>query len=169
MALRARTRHRKLSLRGKDGVGKSLFCLGANPNANPKSRRLLRIFKYLAVPGSLVSCCKYLLLPLCHGRGREFESRRPRHFFQAARRNSLRPFETQKGHVSRPFCAHFLVLPRVLLGFRWCRFPVHQGGQRRSHPKKVRFMLSESQYLRVKRPPALPLQSRRIFLYRFVE
>jgi hypothetical protein len=53
-----------------------------NPNANPRSIRLLRIFKYLAVPGSLVSCCKYSLLPLCHGRGREFESRRPRHSFQ---------------------------------------------------------------------------------------
>jgi hypothetical protein len=36
-----------------------------------------RIYKYLAVPNSLVSCCKYLLLPLCHGRGREFESSPP--------------------------------------------------------------------------------------------
>jgi hypothetical protein len=53
----------------------------SNPNTNPRFIRLLRIFKYLAVPGSLVSCCKYSLLPLCYGRGREFESRRPRHFF----------------------------------------------------------------------------------------
>ena len=30
-----------------------------NPNANPRSLRLLRIFKYLAVPGSLVSTCCY--------------------------------------------------------------------------------------------------------------
>jgi hypothetical protein len=36
----------------------------------------------LAVPSSPVSYCKYLLLPLCHGRGREFESRRPRHILK---------------------------------------------------------------------------------------
>ena len=48
-----------------------------NPNFNPRSDRLRRIYKYLAVPRSLVSCCKCLLLPLCHDRGREFESRRP--------------------------------------------------------------------------------------------
>ena len=41
-----------------------------NPFANPRYARLLRIFKYLAVPSSLVSYCKYLLSPLCHGRGR---------------------------------------------------------------------------------------------------
>jgi hypothetical protein len=52
-----------------------------NPSPNPRSERLRRIYKYLAVPCSLVSYCKYLLLPLCHGRGREFESRRPRHSF----------------------------------------------------------------------------------------
>jgi hypothetical protein len=46
---------------------------------NPRSARLLRIIKYVAVPKSLGSCCKYLLFPLCHSRGREFESRRPRH------------------------------------------------------------------------------------------
>jgi tRNA U38,U39,U40 pseudouridine synthase TruA len=46
-----------------------------NPNFNPRSDRLRRIYKYLAVPRSLVSCCKCLLLPLCHDRGREFESR----------------------------------------------------------------------------------------------
>jgi hypothetical protein len=50
-----------------------------NPYSNPRFGRLRRICKYLAVPCSLVSCCKYLLLPLCHDRGREFESRRPRH------------------------------------------------------------------------------------------
>jgi len=38
-----------------------------NPNANPRFVRLLRIIKYLAVARSLVSCCKYLLFPLCHG------------------------------------------------------------------------------------------------------
>jgi hypothetical protein len=38
-----------------------------NPNANPRCVRLLRIIKYLAVLRSLVSCCKYLLFPLCHG------------------------------------------------------------------------------------------------------
>ena len=33
------------------------------------------------LPLSLASCCKYLLFPLCHGRGRDFESRRPRQLF----------------------------------------------------------------------------------------
>lgn len=32
-----------------------------NPSSNPKSGRLARTYKYLAVPGGLVSCCKYLL------------------------------------------------------------------------------------------------------------
>ena len=31
---------------------------------NPRLTRLLRIIKYLAVPGSLVSYCKHLLSPL---------------------------------------------------------------------------------------------------------
>jgi hypothetical protein len=35
----------------------------SNPNAKPRFFRLLRAFKYLAVPSGLVSCCKYLLLP----------------------------------------------------------------------------------------------------------
>jgi hypothetical protein len=35
-----------------------------NPTCNPILTRLLRIIKYLAVPGSLVSYCKYLMLPL---------------------------------------------------------------------------------------------------------
>jgi len=47
----------------------------SNPNANPRSLQLLRIFNYLAVPSSLVSCYKYLLLPLCHGRGELWRSR----------------------------------------------------------------------------------------------
>jgi hypothetical protein len=62
-----------------------------NPNANPRFVRLLRIIKYLAVPRTLVSYCKYLLLSLCHGRGREFESRRPRHSFQAVMRKECFP------------------------------------------------------------------------------
>ena len=41
----------------------------------------------------------------CHGRGREFESRRPRHSFQRVRRISLKPSRARKGHVSRPFCS----------------------------------------------------------------
>jgi hypothetical protein len=53
-----------------------------NPSSNPRSGRLARIYKYLAVPGGLVSCCKYLSSTRCHGRGRGFESRRPRHSFQ---------------------------------------------------------------------------------------
>jgi hypothetical protein len=57
-----------------------------NPMSNPKCVRFVGIFKYLAVPNSLVSCWKYLLFPLCHGRGREFESRRPRHLFKHLQR-----------------------------------------------------------------------------------
>lgn len=51
--------------------------------SNPRSVRLLGIIKYLAVPNSLVSC-EYLICPLCHGRGREFESRRPRQLHSVA-------------------------------------------------------------------------------------
>ncbi len=35
-----------------------------NPNSNPRCVRLLGIIKYLAVPNSLGSCCKYLMSPL---------------------------------------------------------------------------------------------------------
>src|SRR6266478_9434560 len=35
-----------------------------NPKANPRCVRLLGIIKYLAVPNSLGSCCKYLMSPL---------------------------------------------------------------------------------------------------------
>jgi hypothetical protein len=52
-----------------------------NPSSNPRSGRLARIYKYLAVPGGLVSCCKYLSSTRCHGRERALESRRPSHFF----------------------------------------------------------------------------------------
>jgi len=34
-----------------------------NPKANPRCVRLLVIIKYLAVPNSLGSCCKYLMSP----------------------------------------------------------------------------------------------------------
>jgi hypothetical protein len=53
-----------------------------NPSVNPKLGRRERVYKYLAVLGGLVSCCKYLSSTRCHGRGRGFESRRPRHSFQ---------------------------------------------------------------------------------------
>jgi hypothetical protein len=45
------------------------------------------------IPNSLVSCCKYLLLPLCHGRGREFESSPPfpfKHLQRTRKNNQVR-------------------------------------------------------------------------------
>jgi hypothetical protein len=36
-----------------------------NPSSNPRSGRLARIYKYLAVPGGLVSYCKYLSSTRC--------------------------------------------------------------------------------------------------------
>jgi len=65
------------SFRDITGVVLGFFIL--DPNLNPRFDRLSRMSKYLAVPNSLVSCCKHLSLPPCHGRGRGFESRRPRH------------------------------------------------------------------------------------------
>src|SRR5580700_10151962 len=82
-----------------------------NPNANPRFVRLLRITKYLAVPRSLVSCCKYLLLPLCHGRGREFESRRPRHSFSPV---FMRVFDApQRKEMAPAHCTIVAHLPHV--------------------------------------------------------
>jgi hypothetical protein len=78
-----------------------MICEIFNPNANPRFVRLLRIIKYLAVPRSPVSYCKYLLFPLCHGRGREFESRRPRHIF-----NHLHPLSVRA-------VAHLLPKPGI--------------------------------------------------------
>ena len=53
-------------------------------------------------PRSLVSCCK-----TCHGRGREFESRRPRHSFQKSWFDFAETNEGAKGHVFVPFLHPF--------------------------------------------------------------
>ena len=80
----------------------------SNPNANTRSSRLLRIFKYLAVPSSHVSYCKYLWLTLCHGGGREFESRRHRHSFQTTCTGSAQTIVDPKGHIFVPFFVSLL-------------------------------------------------------------
>src|SRR6267378_1798513 len=94
-----------------------------NPNANPRFARLLRIIKYLAVPRSPVSCCKYLLFPLCHGRGREFESRRPRHLFKHLQQTQKKIW-VRLGPISlrsTPPAAHSLeqILERALQHQLW--------------------------------------------------
>src|SRR5712675_2441346 len=50
----------------------------------------------------------------CHGRGREFESRRPRHSFQKSRTNFAATNEGAKGHVFAPFLHPFSSIRAVL-------------------------------------------------------
>jgi hypothetical protein len=45
----------------------------------------------------------------CHGRGREFESRRPRHSFQKSYSDFTETNEGAKGHVLAPFFAPLLI------------------------------------------------------------
>ena len=50
----------------------------------------------------------------CHGRGRGFESRRPRHSFQKSSSNFVETNEGAKGCVSAPFLRPFSSIRRVL-------------------------------------------------------
>src|SRR5712671_5437113 len=50
----------------------------------------------------------------CHGRGREFESRRPRHSFQKSCTNFAATNEGAKGHVFVPFLHPFSSIRAVL-------------------------------------------------------
>jgi hypothetical protein len=62
-------------------------------------------------PQHAVSCAIFNDLSGCHGRGREFESRRPRHSFQRSCFNFGQTIEDAKrprvAALSRPFCALF--------------------------------------------------------------
>src|SRR5438132_11727797 len=49
----------------------------------------------------------YIKTLCCHGRGRGFESRRPRHSFQKSRTSSAQTNEGAKGHVFAPFLHSF--------------------------------------------------------------
>jgi len=47
----------------------------------------------------------------CHGRGREFESRRPRHSFEKDCSDFAQTIEDPKGHVFVPFFVSLLAAP----------------------------------------------------------
>jgi hypothetical protein len=49
---------------------------------------------------------------LCHGRGRGFESRRPRHSLQKAYKDFAGTSEGAKGHVCAPFLHPFFMMRR---------------------------------------------------------
>ena len=73
-----------------------------------------RDFWYLVVSKNvrrhrLISISYITTLP-CHGRGREFESRRPRHSSKRLRRILSKPLRARTGRVSRPVCVLFLRL-----------------------------------------------------------
>jgi hypothetical protein len=51
----------------------------------------------------------------CHGRGREFESRRPRHSFQTTCADFGETIEDPKGHVFAPFLVSLFALADLLL------------------------------------------------------
>ena len=63
--------------------------------------------------GTIRSDIRYLVVSKdvrrhrCHGRGREFESRRPRHSFQKSCTNFAATNEGAKGHVFAPFLHPF--------------------------------------------------------------
>jgi hypothetical protein len=61
--------------------------------------------------------CQMSFRTFCHGRGRGFESRRPRHSFQRTCASFSETIEDPKGHVFVPF---FVSLSPVL--FSLCRF-----------------------------------------------
>src|ERR1700674_2380658 len=52
----------------------------------------------------------------CHGRGREFESRRPRHSFQKRCTDFDETIEDPKGHVFVPFFGSLFARPIPVLG-----------------------------------------------------
>ena len=77
-------------------------------NPTHSSRPLVRFSATYAAfgsPRSLVSCCK--TYNRCHGRGREFESRRPRHSFQKSCTKFNETNGGAKGHVFAPFLHPF--------------------------------------------------------------
>src|SRR6202047_5034251 len=53
--------------------------------------------------------------PACQGRGREFESRRPRHSFQKSCSNFVATNEGAKGHVFAPFLHPFSSIRAVFM------------------------------------------------------
>src|ERR1700676_370599 len=54
----------------------------------------------------------------CHGRGREFESRRPRHSFQSTCADFGETIEDPKGHVFAPFLVSLFALADLPLLLR---------------------------------------------------
>lgn len=59
-----------LALDGMGHLSKTCHTLFSTRTLTRDFVGLVRICKYLAVPYSLISCCKYLLLLPCHDRGR---------------------------------------------------------------------------------------------------
>jgi hypothetical protein len=59
-----------------------------DPQPNPQFGMSYMSSGYFGSPRGLVSCCKTYSRCPCHGRGREFESRRPRQLFQGLREQS---------------------------------------------------------------------------------
>jgi len=82
----------------------------SNPQPNPQFVVSCTSYGYFGSPRVLVSGCK-TYPGYCHGRGREFESRRPRHSFQRSCFNFGQTIEDAKrprvAALSRPFCALF--------------------------------------------------------------
>ena|SRR5437879_7507576 len=68
-----------------------------NPNANPRFVRPLRIIKYLAVPRSLVSYCKYLLFPPVTAEVASSSLVVPAIYFQTLTENPLSQRRHKKG------------------------------------------------------------------------
>ena len=58
-----------------------------NPQPNPQILMSCATYGHFGSPRGSVKSLKSLITQRCHGRGREFESRRPRQFFQALARN----------------------------------------------------------------------------------
>ena len=82
-------------------------------------------YGYYQVIGSPQQPCKLLRvldIPRCHGRGREFESRRPRHSFQKSCTNFAATNEGAKGHVLAPFLHPFSLIRAVFTGSAFHRF-----------------------------------------------